>query len=59
MLAGERADSDILDTKTGRWVMSSHGESHRFSWLPYVLAAWLVIDLAFIFVGGEGLWWRL
>jgi hypothetical protein len=39
--------------------MSSQGHSPEFSWLPYVLAAWLVIDLAVIFVGGEGLWWRL
>ena len=31
----------------------------RTSWLPLILAAWLAIDLAFIFVGSEGLWWRL
>jgi hypothetical protein len=59
MLAREQAACVMLIIKTRCWVMSSQGHSPEFSWLPYVLAAWLAIDLAFIFVGGEGLWWRL
>ena len=39
--------------------MASKSTSTGFSWLPYILAAWVLIDLAFIYVGGDGLWWGL